>query len=110
MELELMELVKKVQDRRADGTTIEILSAARECPEPFYAVLSSFSNQDSGGVILFGLDAQNRFAVAGVYDAGDLQKKILEQCRQMEPVVQPLFTVLECRNEIGRASCRERVF
>ncbi len=52
MELELMELVKKVQDRRADGTTIEILSAARECPEPFYAVLSSFSNQDSGGVIL----------------------------------------------------------
>ena len=98
MELELMELVKKVQDRQADGTTIEILSAARECPEPFYAVLSSFSNQDRGGVILFGLDAQNRFAVAGVYDAGDLQKKILEQCRQMEPVVQPLFTVLECRN------------
>ncbi len=98
MELELMELVEKVQSRQANGTAIEIRSAARECPKPLYAVLSSFSNQDSGGVILFGLDAKSRFAVTGVYDADDLQKKILEQCRQMTPVVKPLFTVLKCRN------------
>lgn len=98
MELELMELVKKVQDRQASRTTIEILSADRECPRPLYAVLSSFSNQDSGGVILFGLDAESGFAVTGVYDVSDLQEKVSEQCRQMEPVVQPLFTVLKYRN------------
>lgn len=98
MELELMELVKKVQDRQASRTTIEILSADRECPRPLYAVLSSFSNQDSGGVILFGLDAESGFAVTGVYDVSDLQEKVSEQCRQMEPVVQPLFTVLKYGN------------
>ena len=31
----------------------------------------------------------------GVYDPQDLQKKINEQCLQMEPVVRPLLTVLE---------------
>ena len=30
-----------------------------------------------------------------MYDAQDLQKKIAEQCLQMEPVVRPLLTVLE---------------
>lgn len=94
----MRKLIKKVQDRQDSGTTIEILSAARECPRPLYAVLSSLSNQDSGGVLLFGLDAESEFAVTGVYDVSDLQTKVSEQCRQMEPVVQPLFTVLKCGN------------
>lgn len=98
IELELMELVKKVQDRKTGEQTIEILSAHRECPKPLYSTLSSFSNQDSGGVILFGLDAENGFAVTGVYDVRDLQKRVSEQCRQMEPVVQPVFTVLKGKN------------
>ena len=33
------------------------------------------------------------FKVVGVYDPQDLQKKVTEQCKQMEPVVRPLFTV-----------------
>lgn len=44
--------------------------------------ISSFSNQDEGGIIIFGLDEKTGFAVRGVYDAQNLQKKITEQCKR----------------------------
>ena len=56
--------------------------------------LSSFSNQDEGGTILFGVDEQKGFAPVGVYDAQDLIKHVTEQCGQMSPVVRPVFTTL----------------
>lgn len=55
------------------------------CPKRLYDTLSSFSNQDSGGVLLFGIDEKSGFVPVGVYDAQDLQKKVTEQCNQMEP-------------------------
>lgn len=51
--------------------------------------------QDDGGVIVFGVDEEAGYLEQGVYDAQDLQKKINEQCLQMEPVVRPLLTVVE---------------
>ncbi len=57
--------------------------------------LSSFSNQDEGGILIFGMDEKENFTVCGVYDAQDLQKKVTEQCKQMEPPVRALFTVCE---------------
>ena len=65
------------------------------CPKRLYDTLSSFSNQDDGGIIIFGVDEEHGYQESGVYDAQDLQKKINEQCLQMEPVVRPLLTVLE---------------
>lgn len=65
------------------------------CPKRLYDTLSSFSNQDDGGVIIFGIDEEQGYLECGVYDAQDLQKKINAQCLQMEPVVRPLLTVLE---------------
>ena len=59
------------------------------------ASLSSFSNQDEGGVIIFGIDEEQDFKEVGVYDTQDIQKKINEQCLQMEPIVRPLLTVTE---------------
>lgn len=90
--LELAELVRKVQDGHAMGQTLEILSAHRACPTHLYDTLSAFSNQDSGGIILFGLDKDREFEANGVYDTVDLQEKVTEQCKQMEPAVEPLFT------------------
>ncbi|MEE0868540.1 MAG: ATP-binding protein, partial [Ruminococcus sp.] len=52
-----------------------------------------FSNQQNGGTIIFGVDENDDYNVCGVYDAADLQKKIMEQSLQMEPVVRPLCTV-----------------
>lgn len=41
------------------------------------------------------MDEKDDYAVKGVYDAQDLQKKVTEQCKQMEPMVRALFTMCE---------------
>ena len=85
-----------------------------DCPKRLYDTLSSFSNQDSGGVLLFGIDETVGFQAVGVYDAQDLQKKVTEQCNQMEPPVRAVFTLAEvdgnwiCAAEIPAADLAER--
>ncbi len=91
----LIELAAKVRKRQAEAQDIEVKSAHRGCPKRLYDTLSSFSNQDEGGVILFGLDETEGFEPVGVYDLQDLQKKVTEQCQQMEPPVRALFTMAE---------------
>jgi len=78
---------------------IEVKSAEKGCPQKIYNTLSSFSNQDSGGVIVFGIAEDKSYATVGVYDAQDLQKKVTEQCKQMEPAIRLLFTVAEYEGE-----------
>ncbi len=92
---ELIELVRKIQSFNCEFQTIEVKAANQGCPKRLYDTLSSFSNQDEGGVIVFGLDEESDFAAVGVYDAQDLQKKVTEQCKEMEPVVRALFSVCE---------------
>ncbi|MGI6736209.1 MAG: ATP-binding protein [Anaerovoracaceae bacterium] len=92
---ELEELANRVCSRKAEEQTIEVKAAHEGVPKRLYDTLSSFSNQDAGGVILFGIDETADFARVGVYDAQDLQKKVTEQCSQMEPPVRALFTVTE---------------
>lgn len=46
-------------------------------------------------MIVFGVDEKQGFREVGVYDPQDLQKQVNNQCLQMDPVVRPLFTVLE---------------
>lgn len=94
-DLELDNLLRHIQLIKTETPTLEIKSAAKGTPEKLYDTLSSFSNQDDGGIIIFGVDEKNEFKEVGVYDANDLQKHICEQCNQMEPKVRPLFTVLE---------------
>jgi len=65
-----------------------------------YDTLSSFSNQIGGGIIIFGIDEDAGYEVVGVYDAQDLQKKVMEQSLQMEPIVRPLFTVAQEGNKL----------
>ena len=77
---ELVELVKTVCEQRAETQTLECKAAHTDCPKRLYDTLSSFSNQDNGGVLLFGIDETAGFQVVGVYDAQDLQKKVTEQC------------------------------
>lgn len=64
-----------------------------------FDTLSSFSNQDEGGVIIFGVDESDDYAIKGVYNPQDLQKKVTEQCKQMEPSVRALFTVCEINDK-----------
>ena len=111
---ELIELAKKVIHQQAETQTIEVKTAHEDCPKRLYDTLSSFSNQDTGGIILFGLNENKKFAVEGVYDLQDLQKQVTHQCLQMEPPVRAVFTFAElegkdiCSAEIPGIDLAER--
>ena len=92
LESELKELVFKVQKQKCESNFIELKSAKKGCPKLF-DTFSSFSNQAGGGTIIFGIDEKDNYSLCGVYDAADLQKKIMEQSIQMEPVIRPLCTI-----------------
>lgn len=85
---------------KCETNTLEIKAKFKtNCPSRLYDTLSSFSNQDDGGCIVFGVDESDNFKEVGVYDAQDLCKKIKEQCLQMEPRVVPLLYVVEKNNK-----------
>ena len=91
---ELKNLIDYVQSLKAETQTLELKSAVQGCPARLYDTLSSFSNQDEGGILLFGVDEQQGFLPVGVYDAQDLMKHVTEQCGQMTPIIRPIFTTL----------------
>ena len=97
---ELKELLETVQKLKCETQTLEIKAASQGCPKKLYDTLSSFSNQDDGGVILFGVDETNDYNESGVYDAQDLQRRVVEQCQQMTPLIRPLFTALERNGKV----------
>ena len=96
---ELIEKLELIQKLKCETSTLELKSAEQGCPKHLYDSLSSFSNQDDGGIIIFGVDEKQNYKEVGVYDSQDIQKKINEQCLQMEPIVRPLLTVAEKDNK-----------
>ncbi|MCD7813656.1 MAG: putative DNA binding domain-containing protein [Lachnospiraceae bacterium] len=95
VEKELHDYIRLIQLRGCEEQTTEVKAAHCGCPEKLYDTISSFSNQNSGGTFIFGLDEKSGFSKVGVYDAQDLQKKVMEYCEQMTPVVRPVFTVCD---------------
>lgn len=92
---DLIKIVLDITTFKTETQTIELKAATQGCPTRLFDTLSSFSNQDDGGIIIFGIDEADDYAIKGVYDPQDLQKKVTEQCKQMEPSVRALFTVCE---------------
>ena len=92
---ELTQLIEDVINLRCELNKVELKKAADGTPRRLYDTLSSFANQTGGGVIIFGIDQKNDFDICGVYDPQDLQVKVTEQAKQMEPLIRPLFTVAQ---------------
>ena len=92
---ELLSLIDVIQTSKAEFQTVEVKRAEKSAPDKLYDTLSSFSNQNSGGTIVFGLYENEGFKVTGVSDVQALQKKVMEQCNQMEPPVRAVFTSIE---------------
>ena len=90
----------KISSEKCEKQHIELKKALGGTPSRLYDTLSSFSNQTGGGIILFGIDEEAGYKVVGVYDAQDLQKKVVEQSLQMEPVVRPLCTVAQIDGKV----------
>ena len=53
---ELKEQLKIVQQLKCETQNLELKTAEKGCPKRLYDTLSSFSNQDEGGIIIFGVD------------------------------------------------------
>jgi ATP-dependent DNA helicase RecG len=100
LEKDLEELVRKIQSIHSEFNNIEVKAAHDGCPKKLYDTISAFSNLAGGGIIVFGLHEKSDFSIIGVYDAADLQKKVTEQCKQMQPVVRALFTCIELEGRI----------
>jgi ATP-dependent DNA helicase RecG len=89
----LIKLAHDVRAQKCETQTIEVKAANQGCPTKLFDTLSSFSNQDDGGTIIFGINEKSDYEIVGVYDPQDLQHRVAEQCKQMQPVVRPLFSV-----------------
>lgn len=94
-EQDLKNLVIKIKNAKAEFQTVEVKRSQNGVTEKLYDTLSSFSNQDDGGIIVFGIYEKNDFEITGVNDVQLLQKRVMEQCEQMEPAVRAVFTVVE---------------
>lgn len=92
---ELSNLIDKVINSRSEFQNIELKASRKGCPEKLYDSLSSFSNNDDGGIIIFGIDEKAGFEKCGVYNLQDLQQRITEQCNEMSPKVRPLLSYIE---------------
>ncbi|NLD49369.1 MAG: AAA family ATPase, partial [Clostridiaceae bacterium] len=93
LDIEIFELINNLKATKTETNKVEVKAAKDGCPKRLYDTISAFSNK-SGGVILFGIDENDGYNVCGVYDAGDLQKKVVEQCNQMNPAVRGIFSSL----------------
>ena len=94
----LLNLVERVIKSRSEFQFIELKAARKGDPKRIYDTLSSFSNSNEGGIIIFGVDEEQDFEMCGVYDLQDIQQKITEQCNSMTPEVRPLFSYAEISN------------
>lgn len=90
-EAELVELIRNIISKKSETNGIEFKSAKLGSPEKLYDSLSSFSNTN-GGIIIFGIDEKGGYKICGVQDPDELQKRIVEQSLEMEPVVRPLIS------------------
>ena len=60
---ELLSLVTEIKRQKTERQTIELKAANKGCPSRLYDTLSSFSNQDSGGIIIFGIDETSGYEI-----------------------------------------------
>ena len=89
-EIELRQKIEEVLKLRSETKNIELKKGAGGTNK-IYDALSAFSNTE-GGIIIFGIDEDNDFKLTNVYDVQDLQTKVCEQCKEMEPEVRPVIT------------------
>ena len=96
----LRQLISDIERQKTEKQTLELKAAQYGFPHKIYDTISSFSNQDDGGIIIFGISESDGYSVTGVYDAKDVQKKVMESCEQMSPVVSPVLTVCEVNGKL----------
>lgn len=99
-EKDLIELIDTIKRQKCEKQYVEIKKALGGTTKKLYDTFSSFSNQNNGGIMVFGIDEKAGYEVTGVYDAQDLQVQVKNAAEQMEPVIRPYFTVAEYEGKV----------
>lgn len=86
---DILNLINKVVSGGGEGQFVEVKAAKGGSPK-IYDTLSSFSNQDDGGVILFGIDEKKNMEIVDIYNLQELIVDIQNKCKNMEPEVRAL--------------------
>ena len=76
-------ILEKIKRQKCEKQYIELKKAFGGTSKKLYDTLSSFSNQNDGGTIIFGIDENAGYEVTGVYDAQDLQTQVKNAAEQM---------------------------
>lgn len=101
---DVVALIEEIRHLGSELDDVEAKTAEGGLPERIYRSLSALSNRRGGGVILFGVDEEQRFAVVGVPDVARLQEeKILAYVR-----VHGSIRNAECRELLGLGDDTER--
>ena len=80
MTSELEQLVRSTVKNRCETQTLEVKAAAQDAPK-VYDSLSSFSNQNEGGIIVFGIDEQAGFRFAECTTPRICRRKSIDSAR-----------------------------
>lgn len=97
---DLLQIIEEIRITKCETQTIEIKSAFKGTPKRLYDTLSAFSNQDGGGILIFGINEKEDFSITGVYDTQDLQQRVASQCKEMQPPVRALFTSIKINGKM----------
>ena len=93
---DMQKLIAELRHNRSEVADVEAKKAEADAPRRLYETLSSLSNRNGGGVILFGLDEAQGFKAIGVTDVAKLQADVTSLAADsMEPPVRPVFTLAE---------------
>lgn len=99
MNTDIQSCVARVLAERCETGNIEVKAASGGTPKVF-DTLSSFSNQNDGGTILFGIDEAKDYAITGVPDVQKLQKDVVNQCNEMLPTIRPVFETMRVEGKV----------
>ena len=90
-EHEVIDAIRYMQKYQTETDKLEAKRAEVDFPKRCYDTISAFANK-YGGIIIFGINEDNKFIEQDVYDVKDLQKKLTALCtNSMEPKLRPEF-------------------
>ena len=91
VEQELIRLINSIRTSKTEDNYLELKPARGGAPN-ICSTLSSFSNQNGGGKIIFGINEKDDFEICGVKDANALRLNIQKQCKEMSSNVYAIIS------------------
>jgi len=89
----ILSLISDLRRCHGELEDVEAKAARTGTPADLFKPLSAFANRPGGGVLLFGLDEDAGFKVAGVGNPRKLQEDLSGLAAQMDPPLRPSFSV-----------------